>query len=466
MKKYITTTLPYINSKPHIGHCFEFCIADVITDFYRHKLGDNNVFFNLGIDEHGQKIYQKSVEEGFTNPQEYCDKLSDTWKIFCEIFQIDYNNFYRTTDENHKKNVLRFFDEIKSNFYKKPYEGKYCVGCESFKTEKEIVNNKCIIHNTELTYIEEENTFFPLHKFASQIKDILVDKNLSKEFANLLEDDFDLSITRKNVKWGVQLNEEETIYVWFDALLNYIFSIKYYEDREYFNEYWKNSLQICGKDNLKFQAYIFQAILVANDIPQTKELLVHGTILDENGFKMSKTTGNVIDPVEQKEKWGLSPLKYYLTFGLSLYDDSKYSEKELVNLWNSEIVNGLGNLISRTLHLIDIKNITPDESSLSISLKEELNIFKINIEESFEKYDFISVKNSLNSNITKLNKRFQNERPFDKDCSNYKEILNEIYFELKTTALYYSIILKEHKDAIDKAFIENKKTILFKPLEL
>ncbi len=181
---------------------------------------------------------------------------------------------------------------------------------------------------------------------------------------------------------------------------------------------------------------------------------------------MSKTTGNVIDPVEQKEKWGLSPLKYYLTFGLSLYDDSKYSEKELVNLWNSEIVNGLGNLISRTLHLIDIKNITPDESLLPISLKEELDLFKINIEESFEKYDFISVKNYLNNSITKLNKRFQNERPFDKDCSNYKEILNEIYFELKTISLYYSIILKEYKDVIERAFIENKKTILFKPLEL
>jgi methionyl-tRNA synthetase len=466
MKKYITTTLPYINSIPHIGHCFEFCIADIITDFYRFKLGKDNVFLNVGVDEHGQKIYQKSVEEGYSNTQAYCDELSKVWVEFCKQFQIDYNNFYRTTDKKHKEQVLRYFHEIENNFYKKPYEGKYCVGCESFKTDKEIINNKCVIHNADLIDIEEENTFFPLHKFASQIKDILVNKSLSKEFSNLLEDDFDLSITRKNVKWGVELSDEETIYVWFEALLNYIFAVKYYEDKEYFNEYWSNSLQICGKDNLKFQSYILQAILLANDVPQTTELLVHGTILDENGIKMSKSLGNVIDPIEQKEKWGLSPLKYYLVLGLSLYDDSKYSEKELVNIWNSEVVNGLGNLISRTLHLIDIKNIDTNENLLSESFKESLNVFKTDIEKAFEEYNFNAVRALLNSNISKLNKRFQDEKPFDKNCTNYQEILNEIYFNLKVVSEYYTIVLKEHKEEIKQSFINKKKIILFQPLNL
>lgn len=464
-KKYITTTLPYINSKPHIGHCFEFCIADVIATYFRYKLGKNSVFFNLGIDEHGQKIYQKSIEEGFENTQLYCDKLSKTWKDFCESFQIDYDNFYRTTDEKHKEDVLRFFHEIEDNLFKKKYHGKYCVGCESFKTDKEIVDNKCTIHNTELTNVEEENTFFPLHEFNDKIKNILVNHTLDKEFQNLLSDDFDLSITRKNVKWGVQLNDDETIYVWFDALLNYIFSIKYYEDREYFESFWKNSLQICGKDNLKFQSYIFQSILLANNIPQTTELLVHGTILDKNGFKMSKSLGNVIDPIEQKEKWGLSPLKFYLTFGLSIYDDSKYSESDLVNLWNSEIVNGLGNLISRTLHLIDIKNINPDESVLTDDFKKRRIIFNTNVETAFENYDFYLLKSHLNLRINNLNKRFQDERPFDKNCENYQEILNEIYFDLKDVGYFYSLILKEYKEVIDNAFIDNKKVILFKNLE-
>ena len=464
-KKFITTTLPYINGVCHIGHCFEFCIADMISDYFKYKLGLSNVFFNVGIDEHGLKIQQKAIEEGYSNTQEYCDHLSDIWKKFCLDFQIDYSNFYRTTDEKHKQNVLRFFDEIKDILYKKTYHGKYCVGCESFKTEKEINDDKCSIHNTTLINIDEENTFFPLNRYSDQIKDILINKSLSKEFQNILQDDFDLSITRKNVKWGVQLNEEETIYVWFDALLNYIFSIKYYEDREYFNQYWENSLQICGKDNLKFQSYIFQAILVANNIPQTKELLVHATILDENGHKMSKTVGNIIDPVEQKEKYGLSALKYYLTFGLNLYEDSKFSEKELVNLWNSEIVNGFGNLVSRTLHLIDLKKISFNEYQLSLEFSSTLDKFKEDIDSSFESYDFINVRNLLNTRINNLNKRFQEERPFDKNCENYSQILTEIYFDLKQLSSYYSIILKEYKSEIENAFVENKKTILFKSLE-
>lgn len=465
-KKFITTTLPYINSKPHIGHCFEFCIADVIASYFRYKLGSENIFFNLGIDEHGQKIYQKSVEEGYENPQDYCNKLAITWKEFCKEFDIKYTNFYRTTDTKHKEQVLRYFNEIKDNLSKKTYHGKYCIGCESFKTDKEIVHNKCTIHNTELTNVEEENIFFPLHKFNDKIKNILVEPTLEKEFQYLLNESFDLSITRKNVKWGVNLNDEETIYVWFDALLNYIFSIKYYEDREYFDSYWKNSLQICGKDNLKFQSYIFQAILIANNIPQTKELLVHGTILDENGFKMSKSLGNVIDPIEQKNKWGLSPLKFYLTFGLSIYDDSKYSEKELVNLWNSEIVNGLGNLISRTLHLIDIKNIAPNYDLLSTEFRTSLNSYLEEIDNSFEIYNFNKAHHLLVNGLNKLNKRFQDDRPFDKNSTNYTQVLNEIYFELKEISKYYCLILSDYSESIKLAFVENKKTILFNPLEI
>ena len=359
---------------------------------------------------------------------------------------------------------MRYYHDIESILYKKTYNGKYCVGCESFKTDKEVEDNKCIIHKSDLTDIQEENTFFPLHKFSHLIKDILVNKSLSQELKNILQDDFDLSITRKNVKWGIELNDDETIYVWAEALMNYVLSIKYYEDPEYFKSFWDNSLQICGKDNLKFQAYILQALLLANNIPQTKELLVHGTILDENGFKMSKSLGNVIDPIQQKEKFGLSPVKYYLTFGLSLFDDSKYSEKDLINIWNSDIVKGFGNLISRTLHLIDIKNIEPNEESLTIDFQNYLKMIEYNIEDSFEKYDFNNVRNLLNQSISKINKKYEVERPFDKECILYSEILNEIYCELKLLSKYYSLILKEYKNDIEKAFVDNKKIILFKSL--
>ncbi len=460
-KKYITTTLPYINGNCHQGHAFEFCLADTIAGYYRFKLGKENVFFNVGVDEHGQKIHQKATEEGYPNTQEYCDKYAEIWKDFCKSFQIDYDNFYRTTDKEHGEQVRRYLSEIPQHTYRETYNGEYCVGCESFKTEKEIVDGKCIIHQEKTISIKEENLFFDLKKFSSQIKDTLVNKSLSKELENILADDFKLSITRKNVKWGVVLNDEETIYVWFEALLNYILAIGYYKDSDSFDEFWEDSLIICGKDNLKFQSYILQAILLANGVPQTKEVLVHGTILDASGIKMSKSLGNVIDPIEQLQKFGLSPLKYYLTFGLNLFEDSKYSEYDLVNMWNSEIVNGIGNLISRTLHLVDVKTITPDVKNVDSSILEIVKERNNKIEEYFESYDFQNVRRELNLLVSKLNTRFQIEKPYDKESTNYVQVLNEIYYELTSVVPYYSIILKDRADDLNTAFVNNKKVALF-----
>lgn len=461
-KKFITTTLPYINSVPHIGHCFEFVLADVIATYYKQKLGSTNVFFNIGVDEHGQKIHQKSKEEGYDNPQAYCNEFAAIWNQFCHEFNISYNNFYRTTDIQHELNVRRYYKEIAPYVYPKKYKGQYCVGCESFKTEKEIVDGKCPSHNQELVSIEEDNIFFKLTDFSSRIKDVLVNKSLSNELKNLLEDKFDLSITRKNVEWGIKLEgSDDTFYVWFEALLNYIFSIRYYEEPTFFKEYWEDSLQICGKDNLKFQAYIFQALLLANNIPQIKEILVHGIILDKEGNKMSKSVGNVIDPIEQKNKYGLTPLRYYLTCGLNTFGDSKYSETDLVNSWNSDIANGLGNIIARTLHLVDIKKVYLPAVG-SIKLSENMVLHKVKIEQLFEEYKFQELRDYLNSVIAKLNKRFENEKPFSKECLNPEVIIHEIYWELKSLIPAYQILLKEHADNLELAFKENKKVVLFK----
>lgn len=460
IKKYISTTLPYINSTPHIGHCFEFVLADVIAEYHRLH-GD--VFFNVGIDEHGQKIYQKAIEEGYPNTQEYCDVLSLKWIEFCSLLKINYDNFYRTTSEEHKENVLRYFNEIQHYIYTKEYEGKYCVGCESFITDKDIINNKCSIHNTDLVLTKETNKFFDLAKFSEQINDIMVDKTKSTELKNLIENKFELSITRQNVKWGIEIGND-VFYVWFEALLNYIFAIKYYEDKEFFNVYWKNSLIICGKDNLKFQAYILQAILLSNNVPQTKEVLVHGNILDHNGTKMSKSIGNVIDPVQQVNIYGLDPVRYYLIFGLNTLSDSKYSVIDLTSLWNKDIVNGLGNLISRLLHIIEIKEVKLDKNTVSpLYLKHiQDNIDSIN--NNFNMYNFKEVGNKLNDIVGNINKRITFEKPYEKGCLNNSEILNELYFELESIICYYGIVLKEHKDILSLAFKENKKKIIFNKL--
>jgi len=466
-KKFITTTLPYITGQgAHIGHAFEFLLADIIANYYRHNIGKENVFFNIGIDEHGQKIYQQSLKDGFKNTLDYCNKHAQIWKEFCSEFNIDYDNFYRTTSEKHKEQVNRFFKLIEKDTYKKNYSGKYCVGCESFITEKEILApNSCPTHKTELLSLEEENVFFNLKKYSNLISDTLVDKTLSNELANLFKEDYDLSITRKNVSWGVKNENGDVFYVWAEALCNYFLSIGYFDDREKFNEFWSNSLQICGQDNLKFQSYIFPALCLAGGIPQTSEVLVHGIILDESGNKMSKSIGNVIDPLEQKNKFGLLPLKYYLVFGLNTYRNSKYSEKDLVELWNSDIVNGLGNTISRTLHLIDKKNIVLDFNSLSKSFKAKLETEYNHIDSLFQDYEFSTIRLSLIGIIGEINERFNNEKPFDKNCVNYIEILNELYFQLKNILPFYKIILKERANDLENAFVENKKVILFEKIQ-
>lgn len=458
--KYITTTLPYINSTPHIGHCFEFVLADVIAEY--HRL-DKSVFFNVGVDEHGQKVYQKAIEEGFNDTQKYCDEVAEKWIVFCSLLKINYDNFYRTTDISHKLNVLTFYDEIKKYIFEKQYEGYYCVGCEAFVTEKEITESGiCNIHKTELIFTSEYNKFFNLSKFNQLIEDVLVDKSKSNELKNIIESDFDLSITRQNVKWGISIDNVNVLYVWFEALLNYIFAIKYYENNEYFNKYWDNSLIICGKDNLKFQAYILQGILLANNIKQTKEILVHGNILAADGTKMSKTTGNVIDPIAQIEKYGVDAVRYYLVFGLNTLSDSKYDEVELIQKWNNDIVNGFGNLISRLLHLVDVKQITPDKELISEQYLQRIQINETKIIDAFDGYNFKLVSHLLNDTVFNLNKRITEEKPFDKNCINSFEIINEIYFELYGITKYYKLVLKQHSESLENAFKSNKKQIIFK----
>ena len=482
-KYFISTTLPYLNSKPHIGHCFEFVIADIIARFRINQ--GNKVIFNVGVDEHGTKIAQAAKKENL-NIQKYCDKYAHIWKQFCKQFQIDYTNFYRTSDTEHKIKARRYFeyfncDEyfytigVKPNFlFEKEYEGYYCEGCEAFKTEKEIEDEKCLIHQQKVKLLKEKNIFFNLHhpSLKEKIKDILIDKTLSKELEKNIEELKEISITRRNVAWGVKFDDEQTLYVWAEALCNYCFAAgydvlsdsRYEKEWQEFKEYWANSLIICGKDNLKFQAYILQALLLAQDLPQTKEVLVHGTILDQDGIKMSKTLGNVIDPIEQLEKFGVSPVRYYLFLGLNTFNDSSYSELSLINLWNADIVNGYGNLLSRVIHLIDIKNVKTGYCSQDwffqvFHIKEELNSL-------FAQYKFQEFKEVLNNFVTLLNKRINDEKPYSNICENSEIILNELYYACKQISEYYKIILPEYEEALNNLFKDKKKKIIFPRLEI
>lgn len=475
-KLFITTTLPYISGEKgaHVGHCFEFVLADVIARYYRIKLGGSNVFFNTGIDEHGQKIYQRAIELG-KQPQEYCDEKAEVWKDFCQQFKISYDNFYRTTSPLHKLQAQEYFDLLLKNsddVYLGSYSGKYCDGCEAIKTEKDLVDGKCQDHPTLVPkQITEENYFFNLKKYAINCvpKDILVDDTLYNELNYIVEHAEDMPISRQNVSWAIPVrNSTHTIYVWKEALQSYIYAAGYNfqkeEDLEEFKSWWNNSLIICGKDNLRFQALILPAILAANNISSPKKVFVHGTIQDANGAKMSKTTGNVIDPIDQLEKFGLNPVRYYLVAGLNSFGNSSYSEDELIQKYNNEVVNGYGNLLSRALHLIDIKKIPIDENLLSE--KELIDAMLDQIQMHFESFNLRIAYSEAAKVIIWANKYITEERPFSADCMNPEIILNNVYYLLKNISMYYQIVLPDSAEAIGKAIEEKKKAILFTKIEL
>lgn len=476
--KYISTTLPYVNSHPHMGHCFEFVLADVIASYHRICLGIN-VIFNTGIDEHGQKVYQKATELGFKNTQEYVDLMAANWYGFMNALCMHYTKFYRTTSQQHKKNVLQYYNALKigGSIYTKEYTGNYCTGCEAFITDKDKTSESyCHVHGTPLQKMHEINQFFSLNKYSDKINNNLIDKSKSIELANLLQEDFDISITRQNVPWGIKCesdNTNEVFYVWFEALLNYVFSAGYYqdiagEDKLQYLRYWQNSIIICGKDNLKFQAYVLPALLIANGIEPPTQVLVHGNILDSAGNKMSKSQGNVIEPMQQINDYGVDAVRYYLAYKCNTFIDSKYDENELVNAWNNDIVNGLGNLISRLLHLIDIRNVDVqhNEPKISSEARDEIAKNKTHINKLFSECNLKAIGNYLNQCVNRLNAYITSTKPYDKNCQDYERILRDVYFQLYAIVPFYTIVLKKHAPQILSAFTKNKKTIIFNKIAL
>lgn len=474
-KKYITSTIPYVNSKPHAGTCFELVMADSISRYYKNILGKDNVFFNTGLDCHGTKIYEKSKELNIP-VEEYLEQQTVIWKDFCQKFQIEYDNFYRTSDNIHKIKVQRFWTECleRGDIYKKPYSAEYCIGCESFKTEKDLVDGKCPDHlNVEIKKITEENYFFKLSKYKNELlrwiensPNFLTPSNKTEELNNLIKESDDISISRlkTNLPHGIDVpnDSEQIIYVWFEALTNYIFSCGLYEDDNKFNEWWNDTLQICGSDNLRFQAVIFQAMLASANIKKTEKLLVHGTILDNHGRKMSKTMNNVVDPIEQFNKYGLTAVRYYTLAGLNTYQNSSWVEEDLVKLYNSHLADDLGNLLTRVLHLVNIKNVVIENHMVDNNFKNgvENNINVVN--NYWEEYEIKTALEETNKIVKFANKYIVEEEPWKK--GNYVIVLNNLHWLLEQLSGLYYPVIPEKSIEILKALKNNKKAILFQKI--
>lgn len=356
-KFYLTTTLPYVNANPHIGFALEIVQADAICRL--HRLLGEEVIFNFGTDEHGLKIYRKALEEG-KDPQSYTDEYAAKFDDLKKALNLTYDHFIRTTNPDHKKAAQEFWKLClaSGDIYKKVYKVKYCVGCELEKTDSELVDGKCPIHpNMEIELIEEENYFFkfskyqkPLLDFYETHPDFVVPEgkfNEIKAFVSEGLQDFSISRLKSKMPWGIDVPDDpdQVMYVWFDALINYISTLGWpKEDSEYKN-FWPG-YQVAGKDNLRQQTATWQSMLMSAGLPNSKQVFIHG-FMTVDGQKISKSLGNVINPVEVAQKYGTDALRYYLLAKVHPYEDSDFSFEKFEECYNSDLANGLGNLVAR-----------------------------------------------------------------------------------------------------------------------
>ena len=358
MKYYVTTSIPYVNGEPHIGHAIDYLLADVWARYQR-QLG-KVVRFQTGVDEHGNKISAKALEQGLT-PQAYVDSMYGNFQKMIHELNVDTTDFIRTTDIKHKAAVQYIWQKLEQAglIYKDTYEGWYCQGCESFITDKEAAENNgvCPDHQTPYQRLSEENYYFKASAFTQQITEAIESGKMriipdfrKREFLELIKDGLqDVSVSRpaKNLSWGVPVPSDpnQVMYVWLDALSNYITVLGYPNDPTW-QDFWPADVQVVGKDILRFHAGIWPAMLLALDLPLPKTLLVHGHITS-GGTKMSKSLGNGVDPFEIIRDYGVDAFRYYFLRYIPTQDDGDFTWDRFESVYNGELSNDLGNLVQR-----------------------------------------------------------------------------------------------------------------------
>ncbi|MFA4890401.1 MAG: methionine--tRNA ligase [Candidatus Paceibacterota bacterium] len=466
-KFYITTAIDYVNSSPHLGHALEKVQADAVARHQRILLGDNNVYFLTGTDEHGIKIVRSAKMAG-KDVKNFADDNVKIFKKLSEKLNISNNDFIRTSDEKrHWPGAQALWKKLveAGDIYMGTYKGYYCVGCEAYVMERDLVDGKCSDHNQEPELIEEENYFFKLSKYADKIKNKIesselkiLPENKKNEVLAMIEKGIeDISFSRPAEKlknWGVPVpnNESQLMYVWCDALANYISTLGYSSgDDNNFKKFWPADLHVIGKDILRFHAIIWPAMLLSAGLELPKTLFVHGHILS-GGKKMSKTLGNVIDPFDLINEYGADAVRYYLSREITAFDDSDITLEKFKEAYNANLANGLGNLVSRIMKMSE-QHLQSQISNLkSQKLPEDYRKFMENFELN-KAMDFIWDK------IGALDLKIQKTQPFKlikTDEKKAKEILTELVEGLHNIAEMLKPFLPQTSEKILHSIETNK----------
>ncbi|MEK6840567.1 MAG: methionine--tRNA ligase [Nanoarchaeota archaeon] len=465
-KFYVTTPIYYVNASPHVGHLYTTIAADIISRWNR--LSGKDVFFLTGTDEHGQKV-QEAAEKAGKTPKQFVDKIAKEFQDAFKLLNISNDNFLRTTNPFHEKEVQKVLQELydKKHIYKGFYEALYCIGCEQYKTESDLVDGKCPLHKTTPELRKEEAYLFRLSAFQNQLLKLIkagtykiLPEIRKKEIISFIESGLkDISISRlkEKVSWGIPLpfDKNHTCFVWVDAFWNYITGLK---EKNAFKKFWPADVQLMAKDIIRVHATIWPALLLATRNKLPKTLFVHG-YFTINGQKISKSLGNAISPVYFVNRYGTDSLRYFLARNIPFGEDGDFSEKVLAERHNNELADKLGNLVSRVSALAEKYGTEKCKNKLLAKLNTK------KIEKLFSDYELDKVLNEIFAFIDLCNEHVQNKKPWE---THDKKVLYELADSIKAIAELLWPFIPETAEKIKKQFSAKnikKEEILFRKIE-